>query len=193
MPFCTYCESVKSRTRLGRLSASSARITAVSSMRLLVVAASPPHSSFSTPLARSSAPQPPGPGFPRQAPSLKISTASSLIVLVRFLRDRRQRAAPRPLLAPLGRDEAHAVGALDRPHHIEAAGNRPPARPGRLHEVEPVEPQLLLERRRVAAQLAAVQLEAEHAQPVAQPQQADELQVPRRLRLAGAEHLAHPP
>src|SRR5690606_18189839 len=66
-------------TRQGRLSASSAMIAAVSSMRLLVVAGSPPESSFSVVPSRSRAAQPPGPGLPRQAPSVKISTASSLM------------------------------------------------------------------------------------------------------------------
>src|SRR5205814_2225568 len=44
MPRRTYCESVYTRARTGRLSA---RITAVSSMRLLVVRGSAPWSSFS--------------------------------------------------------------------------------------------------------------------------------------------------
>jgi hypothetical protein len=50
-----------------------ASITAVSSMRLLVVSGSPPNNSFSRPGARSSTPQPPGPGLPLQAPSVYIS------------------------------------------------------------------------------------------------------------------------
>ena len=44
-------------------------------MRLLVVAFSPPDNSFSWPPLRRIAPQPPGPGFPEQAPSVKMSTA----------------------------------------------------------------------------------------------------------------------
>jgi hypothetical protein len=44
-----------------------ARITAVSSMRLLVVASSPPLPWWSAELAHA---QPPGPGFPLQAPSV---------------------------------------------------------------------------------------------------------------------------
>src|SRR5690348_1605871 len=67
--------SVKSRTRHGRFSASSAAIAAISSMRLLVVAGSPPDNSFSTAPWRSTAPQPPGPGLPLHAPSVKISTS----------------------------------------------------------------------------------------------------------------------
>src|SRR5439155_20599074 len=49
-------------------------MAAISSMRLLVVSASPPAISFSTPRKRSTAPHPPGPGLPLQAPSVKIST-----------------------------------------------------------------------------------------------------------------------
>lgn len=43
-------------------------------MRLLVVCAEPPESSFSFTPYRSTAPQPPAPGFPLHAPSVKIST-----------------------------------------------------------------------------------------------------------------------
>src|SRR5471030_588714 len=76
MPFITYCESVTNSTSQERLSSSRPRIAPINSMRLLVVLASPPQSSFSTPLHTSSAPQPPGPGLPLQAPSVKISTLS---------------------------------------------------------------------------------------------------------------------
>ncbi len=55
-------------------SASSAEIAAINSMRLLVVWASPPFNSFSTSPKRRIAPQPPGPGFPEQAPSVKMIT-----------------------------------------------------------------------------------------------------------------------
>src|SRR5690349_2938616 len=103
-------------------------MTAVSSILLLVVAASPPNSSFSTLPSRRMAPHPPGPGLPRQAPSVNISTTLSVMDLfVRSLRDRRQRAAPRALLPPRGGDEPHAGDALHRAHHIDAAGDRPPA------------------------------------------------------------------
>src|SRR6478735_9026580 len=99
-------------------------------------------------------------------------------VAVRLLWDRGESTAARPLLAPGRRDHAHAVRALHGPHHVDPAGDRPPPRPCLLHEGEALEPELLAERRRVAAELAAVQLEAKHAQPVAQAQEADELEVP---------------
>ena len=54
----------------GSFSASSAVITPVSSIRLLVVWASPPESSLrNSPYCRM-APHPPGPGLPEQAPSV---------------------------------------------------------------------------------------------------------------------------
>src|SRR3954468_8591122 len=58
----------------GRFVAWSARMATSISMRLLVVRGSPPDSSFSRAPARTIAPQPPGPGLPLQAPSVKIST-----------------------------------------------------------------------------------------------------------------------
>src|SRR5690348_6793344 len=54
-------------------------MAAISSIRLFVVSASPPASSFSFSPMRISAAQPPGPGFPRQAPSVKISTIGSSV------------------------------------------------------------------------------------------------------------------
>ena len=70
MPFLTYSESVCRSTREGLFSASSAEIAAISSMRLLVVAASPPQISLRCVPEIRIAPQPPGPGFPEQAPSV---------------------------------------------------------------------------------------------------------------------------
>src|SRR5919106_6896779 len=46
-------------------------------MRLLVVCGSNPDSSRCRPRQRSTAPQPPGPGLPEQAPSVCTSTTSS--------------------------------------------------------------------------------------------------------------------
>ena len=66
----TYLESEYRETSQGSLSCSRARITAVSSIRLFVVFASPPESSFSIPRYSRIAPQPPGPGLPLQAPSV---------------------------------------------------------------------------------------------------------------------------
>ena len=51
-------------------------MAAVSSMRLLVVCFSAPFSSLVCPVQRNNAPQPPGPGLPRQAPSVNISIFS---------------------------------------------------------------------------------------------------------------------
>jgi hypothetical protein len=49
-------------------------MAAVISIRLFVVAGSPPETCFSRSPERRIAAQPPGPGFPEQAPSVKIST-----------------------------------------------------------------------------------------------------------------------
>ena len=56
--------------RHGRFSASSAAITPISSMRLLVVGGFAAVQLLSWSPKRSSAPQPPGPGLPLQAPSV---------------------------------------------------------------------------------------------------------------------------
>src|SRR6202043_505569 len=74
MPLRRYWLSVGRSTRHGRLSASSAEIAAISSMRLLVVWASPPLSSLTWSPDSRIAPQPPGPGLPEQAPSVWMTT-----------------------------------------------------------------------------------------------------------------------
>src|SRR5262249_35010723 len=101
-----------------------------------------------------------------------------MMVFVRALGHRGERAAPRALHAPGRRDDPRAVHALHGADHGDTAHHRPPAGARLLHEGEAVEPELLLERRRIAAELAAVDLEAEDAQPVAQPQEADHARVP---------------
>src|SRR3954463_11717475 len=116
------------------------------------------------------------------------------MLLVAAMRHRRERAAPRTLHAPGRCDEPHAVDSLDRAHHVETAQERPPARAGLVHEGEAVEPGLLLEGRRVDAELAAVQLEPEHAQPVPQSKEADEARLPGAAALLHErDELAQPP
>ena len=66
----TYLLSEYSSTIQGSFSACKARMTPVSSMRLLVVSASPPDISLVWGPYCKIAPQPPGPGFPEQAPSV---------------------------------------------------------------------------------------------------------------------------
>ena len=66
----TYLESEYSSTSHGSFKRRRASMTAVSSMRLLVVCASPPESSRSCAPYLSTAPQPPGPGLPLHAPSV---------------------------------------------------------------------------------------------------------------------------
>ena len=82
IPSATYLESVTRRTLHFSLRAESPIIAAVSSIRLLVVFFSPPESSFSCAPKRRTTPQPPGPGLPEQAPSVKISTYLSIILIL---------------------------------------------------------------------------------------------------------------
>src|ERR1051325_6564304 len=102
-----------------------------------------------------------------------------MAVLVRALRHPRERAAPRALDPPGGRHHAHAGHALDGADHVDPAEERPPARAGLFHEGEALEPEALAKWRCIAAELAAVDLEAEDPQPVPQAQQADHARVPR--------------
>src|ERR1700676_5026650 len=75
MPCSTYFESVYSFTAQRRFRAPKPPIAAINSMRLLVVAGSAPETSLRSAPATSKAAQPPGPGLPRHAPSVNISTS----------------------------------------------------------------------------------------------------------------------
>ena len=71
MPMRTYWLSVKSSTTLGAFSAVRASMTAVSSIRLLVVDGVPPNSSLRCGPLLSTTPHPPGPsGFRLHEPSV---------------------------------------------------------------------------------------------------------------------------
>src|SRR5213594_3133283 len=83
------------------------------------------------------------------------------MILVGALRHRRERPPPRALPAPGRGDDAHALYSLHRAHHIDGACEPQPARAHLLHEAESPQPLRIGERRRIAAELAAVQLEAE--------------------------------
>jgi len=74
--FTTYWLSLKSSTSQGPFKASKPRMTAVTSMRLLVVLCSPPLTSFELPVAGCLRikPQPPGPGLPMHEPSVNSLT-----------------------------------------------------------------------------------------------------------------------
>ena len=71
IPFRTYVESVYMSTTDGRVRLSNAAIGAISSIRLFVVTVgSAPYNSRSCDPYLSTAPHPPGPGFPLHAPSV---------------------------------------------------------------------------------------------------------------------------
>src|SRR5689334_688116 len=113
--------SVCSLTRHGFFRAWSPRIAAMSSIRLLVVSGSPPDSSFSMSPVRSSTAQPPGPGLPRQAPSVNISTAGRSLTsgdeLARELEDHALGAVVGDLLGdiePLGKRINHLANQYFR-------------------------------------------------------------------------------
>src|SRR6476620_7910445 len=78
MPSRKYWLSVCTSAAHERLSASSAMIAAINSMRLLVVCGSPPLISRVWPFHCRIAPHPPGPGLPEQAPSVWMITRSVL-------------------------------------------------------------------------------------------------------------------
>src|SRR5713101_5100326 len=90
------------------------------------------------------------------------------------LRHRSQGFLCGALVAPLGHDQPHAHVALDRANDVDPAADRPPAVACLLHEAEALEPTPLGERRGVATEATAGQLEAEQREPILEPQQTDE-------------------
>jgi hypothetical protein len=96
--FSRSCESVTIATRLPAGSARRPSMAAVYSMRLLVVAGSPPERSIGSPPPGGTtiAAQPPGPGLPLHAPSVQTSAspgrASTGVSAIGALRRRGRRA-----------------------------------------------------------------------------------------------------
>src|SRR6267142_6363132 len=90
------------------------------------------------------------------------------------LRHRSQGFLRGALVAPFWQNQPHAHVALDRANHIDRAADRPPTVARLLHEAEALEPPPLGERRGVAAEATACQLEAEQREPILEPQQPDE-------------------
>ena len=143
MPLRTYSLSVWIVTSHGRLSADSASITAVSSMRLLVVSASPPKSSFSCVA-------PAQPRAPAAAAGVALAGAVGVDddVLRTAIRAHRDGLALRRRCVPAMRhhrrrgvvlgalalgqaDQPHAAHALHRDEEVDRAEHRPPALAGR--------------------------------------------------------------
>src|SRR6202789_1565232 len=115
MPCSTYFESVYSLTAQRRLSAPKPPIAAMSSMRLLVVAGSAPETSLRCSPATSNAAQPPGPGLPRQAPSVNISTEVMSRTYFRGgLRRTDQHPLPDPPPRPHHGHGLHALACLEQ-------------------------------------------------------------------------------
>src|SRR6185437_7567411 len=154
-------ESVYSLTAQRRLSAPRPPMAAINSMRLLVVADSAPETSLRCLPATSSAAQPPGPGLPRQAPSVYISTRVDLASVMAHFGGGFGRADQHPL-----------PGTAPRPH--QGQGGDAFARLEHIGAGHPGGPRLCAGARRTAlggqqSEIAvhAVDVEAEQRHPVA--------------------------
>src|SRR6267143_1548062 len=109
------------------------------------------------------------------------------------LRDRGQGFFGNALVAPFRQDQAHAHVAFDRANDVNSAADRPPALARLLHEADALEPAALGERRGVAAEATAGQLEAEQREPILEPQQTDEPAAPGNLLPLTAERACRTP
>src|SRR5690606_18506120 len=119
---------------------------------------------FSCGPCRSSAPHPPGPGLPLQAPSVHICTSRSVIsLLVLYLIcHRRHRAAthaPSFPLAPCRADQAHAGHPLDGGNRVDGTQGRPPAIARMLHETPAQQPSFGVAQGHITAEAATMGLE----------------------------------
>ena len=93
-------------------------------MRLFVVRGSPPEPSVSAPAMRRTNPQPPGPGFPEHAPSVKSSTSNPVGMCATYRGVRRQ-APPHPSHAEERRRNERRIASRRRCGRPTNAG--PPA------------------------------------------------------------------
>src|ERR1700694_2215012 len=103
--------------------------------------------------------------------------------LPRLPRRRRQCLFPHPS-RPGWRDHAHAEHALGRSQEIDSAGNGPPAIARLFKEAESLEPLLLFERRHIAIEPAAGDLESQQRKPVLEAIKRDEIAILRHSLLA---------
>src|ERR1700686_116330 len=103
--------------------------------------------------------------------------------LPRLPRRRRQCLFSHPS-RPGWRDHAHAQHPLGRPQEIDSAGNGPPAIARFFKEAESLEPLLLFERRSIAIESAAGDLESKQRKPVLEAIKRDEIAIPRHSLLA---------
>src|SRR5919108_3466311 len=126
IPFRRYSESVNSSTAHERVSAFSASIAAIISIRLLVVKRALPDICFSSSRYLRTAAQPPGPGFPRQAPSVKIVTCGIAIAAFFPSADIERAAAvheerhPSDEIGLFGGEEQCRIGHVPRGPHLMA-------------------------------------------------------------------------
>src|SRR3569833_2288660 len=179
MPRRTYCESVVIATTHGRFSASSPAMAAISYMRLLVVRASPPYRSFSVPLSRSTTPHPPGPGVPRQAPAVYISTTSAMRDLTGGGLHHFAAAGERPLRAPAGLNGREGCHPFLAGHHVHAGKHRPvkPTQP--FEKAQPPHHPFVTKRRPEEQRPLFADVEAEQAAPILDAAEAEKAPVPR--------------
>src|SRR6266480_7239436 len=129
-----------------------------------------------------------------------MRTGSTLTPLALFdmqsvlpLRHRSQGLLGGALVAPFRQDQTHAHVALDRANDVDRAADRPPAVARLLHEADALEPPPLGERRGIASEATAGQLEAEQREPILEPQQADEPAAPGKLPPLPAERARRTP
>src|SRR5690242_12774967 len=113
-----------------------------------------------------------GAALRRSCPSLPTSLCRQ--ALARAGRGRERFRAPLASL-PCRREQAHAEHLLRRAQVIDAAGDRPPAVAGSLEKREAPQPFLLRERRHVAIEAAADDVEAEQRKPVLQSIERNEI------------------
>src|ERR1044071_4394629 len=97
------------------------------------------------------------------------------------LRHRSQGFLGSAFVAPFRQNQSHAHVALDRANDVDPAADRPPAVARLLHEPEALEPAALGERRGVAAEANAGQLESEPREPILEPPQNDDPAAPGNL------------
>jgi hypothetical protein len=171
-------------------------------MRLLVVTASPPNSSFSAPSDTQQGTPAPG---PRVALAGAIGVDLDLVhgVVLLWFRHaagcgppdggwppaRSRRAAPPGLPGPA--QQPHAAHPLDRHEEIDSPENRPPAGTGRVHPRESLQPALAHHRGPVTAKAAGLDLEAQQAQPVPHAPVPDELALAGQVQLPDAKPPVH--
>ena len=130
---------------------------------------------------REDGPQPPGPGFPRHAPSVKISTRSPTtqrVLCVPHARAGKSDRGQAPLRSPARPHQGQSGDPLARESDVRGPHSKRQRHAAALQESEAVQQMLAAERRSAKVGIELEQVEAEQREPIPETARRNETAAP---------------